>query len=59
VVSLDDVPTLTLDEGLASLRWTFSPTVRSVGAAVAALASVRDRSPAPVSDAHGVRRKRL
>lgn len=46
VVSLDDVPTLALDEGLASLRWTFSPTVRSVGAAVAALASVRDRSPA-------------
>jgi hypothetical protein len=45
VVSLDDVPTLTLDDGLASLRWTFTPTARSVGAAVAVLASVRDRPP--------------
>jgi hypothetical protein len=45
VVSLDDVPTLTLDDGLASLRWTFTPTARSVGAAVAVLASVRDRAP--------------
>ena len=45
LVSLDDVPTLTLDDGLASLRWTFAPTARSVGAAVAVLASVRDRHP--------------
>lgn len=45
VVSLDDVPTLTLDDGLASLRWTFAPTARSVSAAVAVLASVRDQPP--------------
>lgn len=45
LVSLDDVPTLTLDDGLASLRWSFSPTVRSVGAAVAVLRWVRDRPP--------------
>ncbi|MDB4932034.1 MAG: hypothetical protein JWM10_4518 [Myxococcaceae bacterium] len=46
VVSLDDVPTLTVDGGLASLRWSFAPTARSVGAAAAVLLSVRDRSPA-------------
>lgn len=41
VLSLDDIPTLALDEGLASLRWCFSPTVRSVGAAVAVLQAMR------------------
>jgi hypothetical protein len=40
-VSLDDVPTLAVDDGLASLRWAFAPTSRSVGAATAALCIVR------------------
>jgi hypothetical protein len=41
VVSLDDVPTLAVDGGLASLRWSFAPTARSVGAAVAVLLRAR------------------
>lgn len=40
-VCIDDVPTLMLDEGMASLRWTFGPTVRSVTAAVTVLRLLR------------------
>lgn len=43
-VCLEDVPTLTVDEGMASLRWTFTPTVRSVTAAVAVLRLLRDEA---------------
>lgn len=42
VVSLEDAPTLVVGEGLASLRWTFGPTARSVTAAVEVLLRVRD-----------------
>ncbi len=40
-VCLEDVPTLTVAEGMASLRWTFAPTVRSVTAAVTVLRLLR------------------
>ena len=41
VVAMDDVPTLTVADGLAALRWSFAPSARSVGAAVTALRGAR------------------
>lgn len=40
-VCMEDVPTLAVAEGVASMRWTFAPTVRSVTAAVAVLRLLR------------------